>query len=155
MNPFPQLSGVVIMALAVSVSNVVQAADEAPAFKVIEVQQSGGFAGVQITYRITPDGKFRRKSGQGLLKSQLDAADTAGLSKAVAAINWETLPPRLRDPNVADDFLYDMHFVVGKQTHRVMADGVSAEKNAQLKPILKILQKIQRQPVNKKKRSDR
>ena len=34
--------------------------EEGPAFKVIEVQQTGGFAGVKISYRITPDGKFTR-----------------------------------------------------------------------------------------------
>lgn len=127
------------------------AADAEPAFKVLEVEQSGGFAGLRITYRVTPDGKFARKSRQGKLESKLDAADTAALAKAVAAINWETLPRRLRDPNVADDFQYDMHFVIGKQTYRVTTDGISAEKNAQLKPIIKLLRKMQREPINQKK----
>lgn len=54
-------------------------ADESPAFKVIEVQQTGGFAGVNITYRITPDGKFshlpsdtnsRRSAGRQLIPSK-------------------------------------------------------------------------------------
>ena len=131
-------------ALATSVS-----ADDGSAFRVIEVQQSGGFAGVNITYRITPDGKFTRKSRRGTVESQLDAKDAKSLSKAVAAIDWEKMPAKLRDPKVADDFVYDMHFVIGKKTHRVTADGTSAGKHAQLKPILMTLVKIQRVPVKK------
>lgn len=121
-----------------------------PTFKVIEVQQTGGFAGVSISYRITPDGKFTRKSARGAAAGKLDAKETKTLSKAVAAIDWEKLPAKLRTPNVADDFVYDMHFVIGKKTHRVTADGIAAGKNAQLKPILMILIKIQRVPVKKK-----
>ena len=66
-----------------------------------------------------------------------------------AAIDWEKMPTKLRDPNVADDFVYEMHFVIGKKTHRVIADGTSAGKNAQLKPILMALVKIQRVPMKK------
>ncbi len=124
-------------------------AAEGPAFKVIEVQQTGGFAGVNITYRITPDGKFRRKSRRGTAEGKLDAKDALALSKAVAAIDWKKLPAKLRDPNVADDFVYDMHFVIDKKVHRVTADGVSASKHAQLKPILMTLVKIQRVPAKK------
>ena len=116
---------------------------------MIEVQQTGGFAGVNITYRITPDGKFTRKSRQGKVEGRLDEKETKALAKAVAAIDWEKMPAKLRDPNVADDFQYDMHFVIGKKTHRVMADGISAGKNKQLKPILMTLVKIQREPVKK------
>jgi hypothetical protein len=133
-----------IAAIATSVS-----ADETQAFKVIEVQQTGGFAGVNITYRITPDGKFTRKSRRGTAEGKLDAKDAKALFKAVAAIDWKKLPAKLRATNVADDFIYDMHFVIGKKTHRVTADGISAGKNAQLKPILLTLIKIQRVPVEK------
>jgi hypothetical protein len=125
------------------------AEDESPAFKVIEVQQTGGFAGVNITYRITPDGKFTRKSRRGTAEGKLNAKEAEALSKAVAAIDWKKLPAKLRAKNVADDFVYDMHFVIGKKTHRVTADGISAGKNAQLKPILTTLVKIQRVPVKK------
>jgi hypothetical protein len=125
------------------------AEDESPAFKVIEVQQTGGFAGVSISYRITPDGKFTRKSRRGTAEGELDAKDAKALLKAVAAIDWKKLPGKLRATNVADDFIYDMHFVIGKKTHRVTADGISAGKNAQLKPILMTLVKIQRVPVEK------
>ena len=59
------------------------------------------------------------------------------------------MPAKLRTPNVADDFIYDMHFVIGKKTHRVNADGIAAGKNALLKPILMTLNKIQRVPVKK------
>ncbi len=123
--------------------------DESPAFKVIEVQQTGGFAGVNITYRITPDGEFTRKSRQGKVEGKLDAKDTKAFSKAVVAIDRDKMPKKLRDPKVADDFVYDMHFVIGKKTHRVTADGTSAGKHAQLKPILMTLVKIQRVPVKK------
>ncbi len=126
------------------------AENESPAFKVIEVQQTGGFAGVKISYRITPDGKFTRKSRRGKVEGKLDAKQTKALLKAVAAIDWEKMPAKLRDPKVADDFVYDMHFVIGKKTHRVTADGTSASKNALLKPILMTLIKIQRVPVKKK-----
>jgi len=126
------------------------AENESPAFKVIEVQQTGGFAGVKISYRITPDGKFTRKSRRGKVEGKLDAKQTKALLKAVAAIDWEKMPAKLRDPKVADDFVYDMHFVIGKKTHRVTADGTSAGKNALLKPILMTLIKIQRVPVKKK-----
>ena len=105
------------------------AAEESPVFKVIEVQQTGGFAGVNISYRITPDGKFTRKSLRGTAAGELDNKETEALSKAVAAIDWEKLPAKLRATNVADDFVYDMHFVIGKKTHRVTADGISAGKN--------------------------
>lgn len=125
------------------------AEDENPAFKVIEVQQTGGFAGVNINYRITPDGKFTRKSRRGTAEGTLDADETEALAKAVAAIDWENMPAKLRDPNVADDFVYDMHFVIGGKTHRVTADGTSAGKNSQLKPILMTLVKIQRVPLQK------
>ena len=125
------------------------AEDDSPAFKVIEVQQTGGFAGVNISYRITPDGKFTRKSRRDTAEGKLDAKEAEALSKAVAAIDWEKLPAKLRATNVADDFIYDMHFVIGKKTHRVTADGISAGKNAQLKPILMTLVKIQRVPVEK------
>ena len=125
------------------------AEDVSPAFKVIEVQQSGGFAGVNISYRITPDGKFTRKSRRGAVEGKLDAKQTKALLKAVAVIDWKKMPAKLRTPNVADDFIYDMHFVIGKKTHRVTADGISAGKNAQLKPILMTLVKIQRVPVEK------
>lgn len=121
--------------------------DADPAFKVIEVQQTGGFAGVSISYRITPDGKFARKSRRGTAEGKLDAKEAKALSEAVAAIDWEKLPAKLRDANVADDFIYDMHFVIGKKTHRVTADGISAGKNKQLKPILMTLVKIHRVPV--------
>ena len=100
-----------------------------------------------IIYRITPDGKFTRKSRQGTAEGKLDAKEAKALSEAVAAIDWEKLPAKLRDPNVADDFVYDMHFVIGKKTHRVTADGISAGKNKQLKPILMTLVKIHRVPV--------
>lgn len=60
------------------------------------------------------------------------------------------MPAKLRDPKVADDFVYDMHFVIGKKTHRVSADGTSAGKHKQLKPILMTLVKIQRVPAKKK-----
>jgi hypothetical protein len=120
-----------------------------PAFKVIEVQQTGGFAGVNISYRITPDGKFTRKSGRGGAEGKLNAEETKALSKAVAAIDWEKMPAKLRAPNVADDFVYDMYFIIGKKTHRVTADGISAGKNAQLKPILMTLTRIQRVPIKK------
>lgn len=123
------------------------AADESPAFKVIEVRQTGGFAGVNITYRITPDGKFTRKSRRGTVEGKLDATETEALSKAVSAIEWKKLPAKLRATNVADDFVYDIHFVIGKKTHRVTADGISASKNSQLKLILMTLVKIQRAPV--------
>jgi hypothetical protein len=123
--------------------------DESPAFKVIEVQQTGGFAGVNISYRITPDSKFTRKSRRGTAEGKLDAKDVKTLSKAVAAIDWEKMPTKLRATNIADDFIYDMHFVIGKTTHRVTADGISAGKNAQLKPILMTLVKIQRVPITK------
>jgi len=125
------------------------AEDKGPAFKVIEVQQSGGFAGVNITYRITPDGKFTRKSRQGTLEGQLKAKETKQLAQAVAGIDWKKLPKELRDPNVADDFVYDMHFVIGKTTHRVSADGTSAGKHAQLKIVLQTLVEIQRLPIEK------
>ncbi|MCH8048213.1 MAG: hypothetical protein IID44_31345 [Planctomycetes bacterium] len=95
------------------------AEDASPAFKVIEVQQTGGFAGVKIRNRITPDGKFTRKSRRGTAEGKLDAKEIKALLEAVAAIDWEKLPAKLRDPNVADDFVYDMHFVIGKKTHRV------------------------------------
>ena len=124
-------------------------ADESPAFKVIEVQQTGGFAGVNISYRITPDGKFTRKSRQGTAEGKLDAKEAEALLEAVAAIDWKKLPAKLRATNVADDFIYDMHFVIGKNTHRVTADGISAGKNAQLKPILMTLVKIQRVRVER------
>ncbi len=119
------------------------AEDEAPAFKVIEVQQTGGFAGVSISYRMTPDGKFTRKSRQGKVEGTLDAKDLETLTKAVAAIDWEKLPAKLLAPNVADDFHYEMHFVIGTKTHRVSADGTKAIENEQLKPILLTLNKIQ------------
>jgi hypothetical protein len=123
--------------------------DKIPAFTVIEVQQTGGFAGVNITYRITPDGKYTRKSNQGIVKGKLNSKESELLSKAVAAIDWGKLPAKLIDPNVADDFVYEMHFVIGKKTHRVTADGTSAGKHPQLKPILMTLVKIQRVPVEK------
>ena len=140
-----------LFAFTLFVPTLLPAAEtEDQAFKVLEVQQTGGFAGVNISYRITPDGKFKRKSGQGTLEGKLSAKETKSLQKAVKDIDWEKLPKKLRDPNVADDFLYDMHFVIGKKTYRVTADGVSAGKNAQLKPILKTLVNIQRLPVKKK-----
>jgi hypothetical protein len=123
--------------------------DDSPAFNVIEVQQTGGFAGVNITLRITPDGKFTRKSRRGTTEGMLNAKEAKALSNAVSAIDWEKVPVKLRDPNVADDFVYDIHFVIGEKTHRVTADGTSAGKNEQLKPILTTLIKIQRLPVNK------
>ena len=125
------------------------AENKSQAFKVIEVQQTGGFAGVNISYRITPDGKFKRKSRQGTVEGQLDAKDAESLRKAVANIDWDKLSAKLRATNVADDFIYDMHFVIGKKTHRVTADGISAGKNAQLKPVLMTLVNIQRVPVKK------
>ena len=89
------------------------AEDEAPAFKVIEVQQTGGFAGVNISYRIAPDGKFTRKSDRGTAEGKLDTKEAKALAEAVAAIDWGKLPAKLRATNVADDFIYDMHFVIG------------------------------------------
>lgn len=112
-------------------------------FQVIEVQQSGGFAGVKIDYRITPDGKFTRKSRGETFRGELDAEDLKALQKAVANIDWDKLPKKLRNPNVADDFAYDIQFVIGKQTHHVNADGTPAGENSQLKPILLALNKMQ------------
>ena len=141
----PALTFVLLFgAISTSVS-----ADESPAFKVIEVQQTGGFAGVKIGYRITPDGKFTRKSRRGKVKGKLNAKDTKALLKAVAAIDWDKMPAKLRNPNVADDFVYDMHIVIGKKVRRVTADGTSAGKHKRLKPILMMLVKIQRVPLKK------
>ena len=124
-------------------------ADDDPAFKVVEVAQTGGFAGVNITYRITPDGKFTRKSARGnaKLEGQLDKKDIKAFSKAVKAIDWDKMPAKLRDPNVADDFVYEMHFVIGEKTHKLTADGISAGKHDQLKSIMKTLNKIRSMPV--------
>ena len=95
------------------------------------------------------DGSFTRKSRRGTAEGKLDAKETAALSKAVATIDWKKLAPKLKTPNVADDFNYDFHFVIGKQTHRVQADGIAANKNAYLKPIMNALLKIQKAPVKK------
>ena len=56
------------------------AEDEIATFKVIEVQQTGGFAGVNISYRITPDGKFSRKSRRGTAEGKLNAKEAEALS---------------------------------------------------------------------------
>ena len=125
------------------------AADDDPAFKVIEVTQTGGFAGVHITYRITPDGKFTRKSDRGTAAGQFDAEDNKAFLKAVAEIDWDKMPAKLHDQNVADDFVYKMHFVIGEKTHRITADGLMADKHEHLKPIMKMLKKIQRVPIKK------
>lgn len=124
-------------------------ADDDPTFKVIEVTQTGGFAGVHITYRITPDGKFTRKSDRGNAEGNLSAEETKALSKAVAAIDWEKIPAKLHDQNVADDFVYEMHFVIGEKTHRISADGLMADQHENLKPIMKMLKKIQQVPIKK------
>lgn len=124
-------------------------AAEKPPFQVIEVQQTGGFAGVKISYRITPDGKYSRKSNRGKVAGKLEKKELEALLAAIKQIDWKTLPKELRDPNVADDFLYDMHVVIGKTTHHAIADGVSAGKHAQWKTILKTLVKIQRQPLER------
>ncbi|MEQ8791929.1 MAG: hypothetical protein RIC55_37070 [Pirellulaceae bacterium] len=129
------------------ISGTIAASDEKPAFKVIEVRQTGGFAGVEIDYRITPDGKFTRKSRRGVVEGKLSAEQSQALSKAVAAIDWEKLPEKLRATNVADDFIYEMHFIIGDKTHQVVADGISAGKNEFLKPILKTLVEVQRVPA--------
>lgn len=136
--------------LVAATSTAFAADDEQPPFKVIEVQQTGGFAGVNISYRITPDGKFTRKSRRGKVEGQLKEKETRQLQQAVAGIDWKKLPKELRDPNVADDFVYDMHFVIGKQTQRVTADGTSAGKHERLTLILQTLVEIQRLPVQKK-----
>ena len=135
----------IVLLIVTSTSSV--SGDEGPAFKVIEAQQTGGFAGVNITYRITPDGKFTRKSDRGTAEGKLDTKEAEALSKAVAAIDWERVPAKLRNPKVVDDFVYDMHFIIGKNTHRVTVDGTSAGNDAQLKPILMTRVKIQRVPV--------
>jgi hypothetical protein len=140
---------IVACALLLVPTALYSAEDEPSAFKVIEVQQTGGFAGVDISYRITPDGKFTRKSRQGTVEGKLDAKDLETLTKAVAAIDWEKLPAKLRAPEVADDFHYEMHFVIGTKTHRVSADGTKAVENEQLKPILMTLNKIQSAPAEK------
>ncbi len=127
-----------------------KATDNKAAFKVIEVQQSGGFAGVDIHYRITPDGKFTRKFRRGMVTGTLTSKELNAFAKSVSAINWKTMPKKLRATNVADDFIYEMHFVIGKETYRITADGISAGKNTQLKPILMMLGKIQREPVDQK-----
>ena len=125
----------------------ISVAAEDESLKLIHVLQTGGFAGVKIDYRITPDGKFKRKSRQGVVEGQLETKDAKALRKAIAAIDWSKMPKELRKPNVADDFLYDMQFTIGKTTHRVIADGISAGDHAQLKPILAALIKIQRAPL--------
>ena len=66
--------GVLILPVTLSA-----AAEKSPAFKVIEVQQTGGFAGVNISYRITPDGKFTRKSRLGTVDGKLDTKETEAL----------------------------------------------------------------------------
>jgi len=55
--------------------------DAGPTFKVIEVQQTGGFAGVNISYRITPDGKFTRKSARGGAEGKLNAEEISDTLK--------------------------------------------------------------------------
>jgi len=62
---------VVIVAILLFPAVMSAAENESQAFKVIEVQQAGGFAGVNISYRITPDGKFKRKSRQGTVERVL------------------------------------------------------------------------------------
>lgn len=123
--------------------------NEHAAFTLIKVQQTGGFAGVNINYRITPDGKFTCTSRRAVAEGKLDAKETKALSTAIAAIDWEKLPAKLHATNVADDFIYDMQFVVGKTTHRIIADGILADQNTQLKPILMTLVRIQRVPAKK------
>lgn len=71
------------------------------AFTVIEIQQTGGFAGVVISYRITSDGKFTCTSRRrGTAEGKLDAKEAKALSTAVAAIDWGKLPAELRTPTL-------------------------------------------------------
>lgn len=117
---------------------------EKPAFKVIEAHQTGGFAGVDIVYRITADGKYTRKSRRDKAVGKLDAKQTAALHKAVAAIDWKKLPAKLRKGGTADDFVFQVVVLIGKKAHKIDTDGISARANKQLKPLIDTLAQIQR-----------
>ncbi len=116
----------------------------AASFSTIEVTQTGGFAGVNMQYRITAGGGFDMKSRRRVAKGKLDAKDLKALADAVNGADWAKIPKVLRTKNTADDFEYAISVKIGKRTHSVVCDGIAAQKQPVLRQIVLTLVKIQR-----------
>lgn len=122
-------------------------ADAAEAFTAVRGHQTVGFAGVDVVYEIAGDGRWHRIAktvpNAGKTSGRLSENDLATLRKAIASIEWSKLGEKLVDPNVADDFRYEIRVTVGKTKHTVVADGLSAGKHEGLKGLLKTLNDVQ------------
>jgi hypothetical protein len=119
-------------------------------FSVIEVVQTGGFAGVNMQYRIQSDGQFTMKSRRRSAKGKLNSKDLAILTTAVNEADWAKVPKTLKAKNAVDDFNYTMHVVIGRKPYRVDCGGILAAKRSPLREIVFTLVKIQRTSIKKK-----
>jgi len=114
-------------------------------FEKIEVQQSGGFAGVANRYVIRGSGsfEFERSRPRKSAKGELPAKELAALSFAVGRQDWTKLPGKLHTPGVADVFMYEITVQTSGKTYRVVCDDLSASKSPALKAIIRALAVIQ------------
>lgn len=102
----------------VTVESVADPAAEADGdqakFQSIEINQSGGFAGVDINYSLSPDGQLTVTDRRGEKMSTLSDAKMKMIQDHIANTNWAQVPKSTRDRNVADDFLFQVSINTGK-----------------------------------------
>lgn len=107
-----------------------------PAFDKITYQDSGGFSGRGSgkSLLLTADGKLETKSRAGQARViQLDKQELAEIHKAVAAVDWTSVPKSYPAPG-ADMYQNDLTIVIAGKTHETHAN-----ENAKLPPELKKL----------------
>jgi len=111
------------------------------AFEVIEIRQSGGFAGVSNRCTIRGDGtfEFQRQRPPKTLKGKLPPENLAALSGAIAEQDWSAVPAKMITRRAADLFMYDITIRSGDKTHHVVCDDMSAPKVPALKAIVRAM----------------
>jgi hypothetical protein len=134
-------SKTLLLSLAVVCSGSLLHAEEPQGFERLVVQKSGGIAGIQDTYEITPDGKYKISGRTETKKGQLEGDQLKAFVAAVNAVAWAELPKKKLSPG-ADHFLYTVAIVIdGKYYSRTFHENAHTD-NKPLQAFMTALAKV-------------
>lgn len=115
-------------------------ADQAkPAFKKIEILQSGGIAGIEIKTVVMADGKVTRVNDRTRVTEsfELKADSLAKAHKLVRETDWSKVKIAPAPANVADAFQYSISISTNSDTHLFEFSEVSFRNLQPLRELMK------------------